>query len=219
VLPPPGGCAGREHRRRAERAGSGGRPGPVRGLKGRGAGGRTQKSSTRLDVLHAGLLQRLAHVLRLRRRLRAPADHANLLDAAEGLRQQFVLVAAAAVDELWLAGKVHPLLLEHLGVKLEHGGCARLPPWRPVRAHRPAQLSCCTPAAQLQARRPRRAALASRRSLATHSALWRPHRPAPACLMSPYLSGRRCGERLRATAFAHTPSTSPRYPGFCLSTL
>ena len=45
--------------------------------------------------VHAGLLEGVAQVLGLGRCLGAPPDHANLLDALQGLGQQVELVAAA----------------------------------------------------------------------------------------------------------------------------
>ena len=51
-----------------------------------------------LDASHAGLGQRVADVLRLRRCLRAPADDADGLDVGPRLRKLVELVATAADD-------------------------------------------------------------------------------------------------------------------------
>mmetsp|Transcript_25254 Transcript_25254/g.63637 ORF Transcript_25254/g.63637 Transcript_25254/m.63637 type:complete len:468 (+) Transcript_25254:613-2016(+) len=72
--------------------------------------------------VHARLRERLAHVLRLRGRLGAPADDADLLDAGERLRQRGELVAAAADDVLLGVGKLGQLLLKHLGVEVDLDG-------------------------------------------------------------------------------------------------
>eukprot|EP00955_Chlamydomonas_euryale_P066008 359426-Chlamydomonas_euryale.AAC.5 len=68
-----------------------------------------------------GGAQRRPHpqVLRLRGRLRAPADDADLLDALKRRRQAGQLVLAAAHNVLVLSGKRHELLLEGLGVEVE----------------------------------------------------------------------------------------------------
>src|SRR6185436_8465478 len=77
-------------------------------------------AQTDLD-LDARALERVAQVLGLRRALRAPADHADLLDAGEGLGQQRQQVPAADHDALFLATDVDDLLFEHLGLEIEIG--------------------------------------------------------------------------------------------------
>jgi hypothetical protein len=72
--------------------------------------------------VHARLLQRVAEVLALRGRLGAPPDDADGVDALERLGKLLEEVAAAAHDVLALAGDVHELLLENLGVDVELGG-------------------------------------------------------------------------------------------------
>ena len=64
-----------------------------------GLGGRLHRRRALAQADHdldAGALERVAQVLGLGRALRAPADHADLLDALEGLGQQREQVAAAA---------------------------------------------------------------------------------------------------------------------------
>mmetsp|Transcript_79567 Transcript_79567/g.192796 ORF Transcript_79567/g.192796 Transcript_79567/m.192796 type:complete len:601 (-) Transcript_79567:30-1832(-) len=85
-----------------------------------GLGGRPE---TDADLgVHAGLLEGVAKVLRLRGRLGAPADDADGVDALERLGKLLEEVAATADDVLALTGDIDELLLEHLGVDVELGG-------------------------------------------------------------------------------------------------
>jgi hypothetical protein len=64
-------------------------------------------------------LERVAQVLRLRRALRAPADHADLLHALERLREQREQVAAAAHHVFDVAlGQLESFFLEHLRLEI-----------------------------------------------------------------------------------------------------
>ena len=89
-----------------------------------------RRAAAQADLdLDAGALERLAQVLRLRRALRAPADHADLLDALERLGQQREQVAAADDHRFFAAPDVDHLLVEDLGLKIEIGRHRALPPW------------------------------------------------------------------------------------------
>ena len=87
------------------------------GLAGRGERGRAlAQADGDLDV---GARERVAQVLGLGRALRAPADHADLRDALEGLRQQREQVAATAHDGLLGPRHLDDLLLEDLRLEVE----------------------------------------------------------------------------------------------------
>ena len=87
------------------------------GARGLEAGGALAQADLDLDVR---ALQRVAQVLRLRRRLRAPADDTDLLDALERLREQREEVAPSADDLLLRAGEHQLLRLEDL--RLDRAG-------------------------------------------------------------------------------------------------
>ncbi len=77
-----------------------------------GSHGATSLPQTDFDP-DIGSLKRIAEILSLGRALRAPADHANLLDTGKGLRKQAKFIPPTADNSLFCPGQFNDFRIKN----------------------------------------------------------------------------------------------------------